>query len=154
MANEGCEYTLTEDDVTGPVCVISSRATLLSQHPMNLVEDHIRAWSFISSSVAGSDVQERLMSCDTTVAEAWTTLKAWVLPSTRAELSLLEADLHNVECNQTEPPKKIFAKIDTAVKCWGWLTLRRRYRSSTLCSIDFPIRYSVLRRPYSAVIKT
>ena len=108
LTNEGLEDTLTVDAVTGPVCVISSsRAVLLSQHPEKVVDDHFRSWDFIFSSVTGSLLQERLVSC-TTVAEAWDALQSWVLPITSAEKSLLEAELANVQYPPRRTPRAVF----------------------------------------------
>ncbi|CAN0359394.1 unnamed protein product, partial [Hapterophycus canaliculatus] len=55
-----------------------------------------------------------LVSCATAV-EAWSALKSWVLPTTRAEKRLLEMELDNVRCDQVEPPNIFFARIDTIV---------------------------------------
>ncbi|CAM9120892.1 unnamed protein product, partial [Hapterophycus canaliculatus] len=79
-----------------------------------IVNDHARAWEIIRISVAGTDLQERLVSCET-VAEAWEVLQSWVLPASSAEKALLEAELANVEYPTGAHPKLFFAKIDTIV---------------------------------------
>ena len=110
LANEGLEQTLTLDAATRPVCVISSsRSLLLSRHSKNVVDDHARAWNFIYTSVAGSMLQERLVACST-VAEAWSAIRTWVLPTTFAEQSLLEAELANVQYPPGGHPKKMFSR--------------------------------------------
>ncbi|CAM9192608.1 unnamed protein product, partial [Hapterophycus canaliculatus] len=112
LNNEELGHTLTEDARIGPVRVISSsRDTLLHEHPGRIVQDHARAYSLISSSVAGTDLDERLQSCST-VAEAWRVLHEWVLPSTLAQKRLLKEQFNNVPFPVGGHPNAYSAKFD------------------------------------------
>lgn len=115
VTGEGLEHTLDEDERRGPVRVISSTHNeLFFEHPERVIDDHTRAWNIIRVAVAGTELQERLVSCST-VAEAWTAVQSWVLPTTSAETRLLEAELANAEYPSGGPPKLFFARIDSVV---------------------------------------
>jgi len=115
LANVGLEDTLTLSAVTGPVCVISSsRSVLLSQHPESVVAEHVQAWSFISTSVAGSILDEKLQCCES-VAEAWSMLEKWVLPLSRGEKYILEQQFHHIPHVPGADPKIYFAEFDRLI---------------------------------------
>ena len=118
MTEARLAHTLEVDSRTGPVDVISSNPEdLFFQHPENVIEDHTRAWSIIRVSVsglAGSDLRENLRAC-ANVPDAWSALKDWVLPTTDAEQSLLEAELANVQYQGNQSPKRFFSTVNSLV---------------------------------------
>ena len=115
LANEDLEHTLVADEGHEPVRVITStHVELLSAHPEYVIDEHRRAWSIIDTAVSGTELQERLVSCST-VAEAWAKVQSWVLPTSDTEISLLEAELANVQYPVGAHPKRFFARIDTVV---------------------------------------
>ena len=115
LANEALEYTLSVDPTVGPVRVIGTpRSELLQTHSLNIIEDHTRAYSLISGSVANSVLDEKLQSCYT-VADAWSTLETWVLPVTPAQQHLLEKQFNNVRFVPGADPRMYFAGFDMVI---------------------------------------
>ncbi|CAM9269824.1 unnamed protein product, partial [Hapterophycus canaliculatus] len=85
----------------------------------------------------------RLASC-ATVAEAWSALKSWVLPTTRAEKRLLEMELNNVQYDQGEPPKMFFARIDTIVNTLRLVGVEKTPKEVLSVMIDqLPEEYAI-----------
>lgn len=112
LINESLEYTLSVDAAVGPVCVIGTpRSVLLQKHSMDIIEDHTRAYSFISGSVSGSVLDEKLQSCQS-VADAWGMLETWVLPVAPAQKHLLEQQFNNILHVPGADPKMYFAGFD------------------------------------------
>ena len=90
----------------GPVRVIScTRNELFLQHSEIILDDHMRAWDIIREAVTGEEHLLETLESYTTVAEAWTELRDWVLPTTTAHKRLLEAQLINLEYPRGESPK-------------------------------------------------
>ena len=67
--------------------------------------------SLISAAVSGTDLDERLQSCST-VAEAWSVLRDWVLPCTLAQKRLLKEEFNKVSFPPATHPTVFFSRFD------------------------------------------